>query len=81
MDVFVIQQTPLAYVLRDARGFLKFPLLKKIEAVATLPFGVIRLVSEGVKIGNGEHVGQTKRLADIALPLDFPHVHNIPRMR
>ena len=47
--------------------------VRKQEAVAPFPLRIIRPVAHGVKIGDGEDVGDVQRLRDIALALHLRH--------
>ena len=59
--------------------------MREQEAIAPLPLGIFRAIGHGMAEGGGEHIGIAQRLADIALPLHFPHLQgvtaNTPRRR
>ena len=51
--------------------------IRKEEAVALLPFRVLRTIAKGVKVGHCQQVGDAERLRDIALPLNLAHAQRM----
>ena len=48
------------------------------EAVAALPFRIVRAVAHRMEVGHREHVRDAERLGDVALALHLAHAQRIP---
>jgi hypothetical protein len=59
--------------------------MRKQEAIAPLPLRIFRAIGHGVAEGGSQYIGIPQRLANIALPLHFPHLQGVaadtPRRR
>ena len=59
--------------------------MRKQEPIAPLPLRIFRAIGHGVAEGGSQHIGIPQRLANIALPLHFPHLQGVaadtPRRR
>jgi hypothetical protein len=51
--------------------------VRKQEAVAAFPFGLVRSQAQRVAIGHCQHIGPAQGLADVALALDLTHAQGV----
>lgn len=75
----MFQLVPRDNTRLDQRGIQRDGIMSDREqkAVAPLPFRIIRAIGHRVEIGHGQHIGNTERLRDIALPLNLTHPQRI----